>query len=292
MPNTISDWGAAVWSSIAAGMATLFAFLPALIGALVLFLIGWAIARILAKLTDRGLDALHFDSRMERVGVTRFLDRANVRMPPSNMVASLVKWFVILLTLLVVADALGLTQINTILTGILAYIPNVIAAIIILAIGVLLADFVQGLVRGTAGSAGMGASDLLGTVAYWGILVFAILGALSQLHIAPDLMQTLYTALIGSVALAAAIAFGLGLRDQAAQVVAGRNVLTTFRMGDVVNVANVEGQIEHVGATSVLLRTERGLISVPAHWFTDQIVTIRREAALGGGPEIRGTTAA
>jgi small-conductance mechanosensitive channel len=269
--NMVRDWGAAAWAMIAGAMV----FVPRILGALLILLIGWGIARLLAGLVDRGLDSLHFDRRVGNTGVGTFLNRAGVHQDPSNFVASLVKWAVLLVTFLVAADALGLPQVSAVITAVVAYIPNVIAAIAILAIGALLADFLAGAVRGALGGTRAGTGEILATVTYWAILVFAILGAMAQLQIAPNLVQTLYTALIGAVALAAAIAFGLGSRELAGDMVAGRELSADLHEGDLLTVGDISGRIERIGTAATWLRTDSGLVAVPNRVLTEEILTVQ-----------------
>ena len=275
----IRDWGAAAWAMIVAALA----FVPRILGGLIILLIGWGIARLLARLVDAGLDSLKFDSRIGRTAAGSFLTRAGVRTPPSDFVANLVKWFVLLVTFLVTADALGLPQIAAVFTAVLAYIPNVIAAVVILAIGALLADFLAGAVRGAVSGARPAAAEILATITYWSIIVFVALGALAQLQIAPDLIRTLYTALIGTVALAAAIAFGLGLRDFASDMATGRELAATIVPGDIIQAADIEGEVEKVGLGATWLRTSKGLIVVPNHQLAGEVITIR---TLSAAPDI------
>jgi preprotein translocase subunit YajC len=145
-------------------------------------------------------------------------------------------------------------------------------------------------VRGAGGSLGVRASEILGDVAYWAIVVFATLGAIGQLNIAPALVQTLYTAVIAMVALAGALAFGLGLRDQARDVVAGRSIMDQLRVGDEVSLSQGSGRIQRIGAVKTLIETASGLLSVPNHMLTDEVLRIGggRLAAAGGGGGMTG----
>jgi small-conductance mechanosensitive channel len=272
----IRDWGAATWAMVVGALA----FVPRIIGALIILLIGWGIARLLARLVDTGLDRLQFDRRVGDTGMGRYLTRSGVTMPPSDFVASLVKWIVLLITFMISADALGLPQVSAVFTAVLAYIPNVIAAIAILAIGALLADFLAGAVRGAFSAARPAAGEILATVTYWSIIVFVALGALAQLQIAPDLVRTLYTAVIGTVALAAAIAFGLGLRDFASDIATGRELSANLHPGDVIQASGVEGRVQKIGFGATWIRTEQGLVAVPNHLLSAQIITLRTAASV------------
>jgi small-conductance mechanosensitive channel len=281
--QTVTGWGAALWAAVGAALSGILGFLPNLIGAIIVLLVGWAIANLLATLVDKGLDALHFDRWMARAGVDQAISRAGIRMDASNVVAQLVKWLVILVTLVVAADALGLPQVTAALMGIIAYIPNVIAALLIVTLGALLASFIGNLVKTTP----LAASDLLGQVAYWAIMIFAGLAALTQLRIAPELVQILFTAVVGAVALAGALAFGLGLRHSSSDILAAAELRRTVDRGDAISLQRdgrtISGTIQRIGWLSTQLATESGVVLVPNHLFLDCM------ALVGGIPKQRMT---
>jgi small-conductance mechanosensitive channel len=272
--ETVTGWGAALWAAVGAALSGILGFLPNLIGAIIILLVGWAIANVLAALVDKGLDALRFDRWMAKAGVDRAIARTGLKLEPSNVVAQLVKWLVILVTLVVAADALNLPQVTTALMGIIAYIPNVIAALLIVTLGALLASFLGNLVKTTP----LEASDLLGQVAYWAIMIFAVLAALTQLNIAPELVQILFTAVIGAVALAAALAFGLGLRTEAADLMAATELRRVVDRGDTVSMTaegkTLSGTIQRIGWLSTQLATDAGVVLVPNRMFLDRMATV------------------
>lgn len=270
----ITGWGAAWLAAAAAALSNLLGFIPNLIGALIILLIGWGVATLLAVLVDRLLDAVRFDELMRRANVNDAIAKAGVKIAPSNLIGQLVKWIVLLVTFMVAADALRLPQITAALNAIIFYIPNVIAAIIIVGLGMFLANFVATLVRGASASMRMETADMLSAVSYWAVVVFAVLAAVAQLQIAPNFIQTLYTAIIAAVALAGAIAFGLGLRESAREFAAGREVSATFHRGDRLSVENYTGTIERIGLTNTLLRTGEGLLSIPNSLMLDKVVRI------------------
>jgi len=216
--GVVTDWGTAIMVALTRALGDLMAFIPKLIGALVLLLVGWLIARALEALVSRGLRAVHFNQIADRAEIDQFLIKAGVRMDPSSVVGKLVYWFIMLSFLISAFGAVGLSQVEGVLNNIIGFIPNVIVAMVVLLLGALAANFVANLVRGSVGTARIGDPNLLATIARGAILVFATLMALDQLQIAPTIINTLWTALIGMVAVAGALAFGLGGRDLARQI--------------------------------------------------------------------------
>src|ERR671920_698811 len=193
-------------------LSTFLSYLPQLIGAIVILIIGYIVAKVLQAVVGRVLQAVGFDGWMEKGGIKQFFDRAETNQTPVSILGQLVFWFVFIIALTMAADALGIPQVSAVLGQLIAYIPNIIAAILILILAALLANFVSGIVRGATGS------DVLATVARYAIIVYAVFAALTQLGIAVQLTANTCLILLGAIALAAAIAFGIGGREVAREI--------------------------------------------------------------------------
>lgn len=214
----VRDFGDAVMFSLARALGDFMAFIPKLLGALLLLLVGWLIAKALDALVTRGLRMVRFNQIADRAEIDQFLMQAGIRMDPASVVGRLVYWFVILSFVLSAFGALGLSQVEGVLSNIVGFIPNVIVALVVLLLGALAANFVANLVRGSVGVSRVGDPHLMANLARGAILVFAVIMAMDQLEIAPTIVNTLWTALVGMFAVAGAIAFGLGGRDLAGRV--------------------------------------------------------------------------
>jgi small-conductance mechanosensitive channel len=193
-------------------LSTFLSYIPQLIGAIVILVIGYIVAKVLQAVVGRVLQAIGFDGWMEKGGIKQFFDRAETNQTPHGILGKLVFWFVFIIALTMAADALGIPQVSAVLGQLIAYIPNIIAAILILILAALLANFVSGIVRGATGS------GLLASVARYAIIVYAAFAALTQLGIAVQLTANTFLILLGGVALAAALAFGIGGREVAKDI--------------------------------------------------------------------------
>jgi hypothetical protein len=213
--NTVTNWGTAIISSFAGALALVFSFIPKLVGFLVILIVGWIVAALLAKGVTLLLRRVGFDRMSDRMGLTRLEQRMNIRMDPAAVLGKIVFWFVFLIFLVPACNALELTSVSALLALIIGYLPNVFVAIVVLFLGMLLATFVADIVRGAMASSRTANPDILANIARYTIIGFAILVALEQLQIAPALITILFTSVIGGAALAAALAFGLGGRDSA-----------------------------------------------------------------------------
>src|ERR687890_471542 len=199
--------------SLRAGLDAFFAFVPQLIGAIIILIVGYIVAKILQAVVSRVLKAVGFDGWMERGGIKQFLDRAQTQETPATVLGKLVFWFVFIIVITMAADALGIQQVSQVLAQLIAYIPSIIAAILILILAALLANFLSGIVRGATDS------DLLANIAKYAIIVYAVFAALTELGIAVQLTAPTFLIVLGAVALAAAIAFGWGGLDVAKDLI-------------------------------------------------------------------------
>ena len=193
-------------------LSTFLSYIPQLIGAIIVLIVGYIVAKVLQAVVGRVLQAIGFDGWMEKGGIKQFLDRAETNQTPHNILGKLVFWFVFIIALTMAADALGIPQVSAVLGQLIAYIPNIIAAILILILAALLANFLAGIVRGATGS------DVLSNVARYAIIVYAAFAALTQLGIAVQLTANTFLILLGAVALAGALAFGIGGMDVARDI--------------------------------------------------------------------------
>lgn len=193
-------------------------YLPSIIGALVILIIGWLIANVLSRVIERVLRAVGFERAVDRAGINGFIKRSGSGMTTSALLAGLIKWFIFLIFLEAAADALKVPQVTAMINNIVAFLPNVVVAVLILVVGTFLATVVGDLVRGSVSEIGVGNPNLFAALARYAIIGFAVVAALNQLMIAPMVVDALLYGLIAAVALALGLSFGLGGRDVAARI--------------------------------------------------------------------------
>lgn len=212
------DLGGAVVNSLTSVWAQFMSFLPNLVAALVVFFVGWAIAVTIGHLVEKALAVLRVNQAFERVqGFKNALTRAGLKLDVAHFFGEIVKWFLMIVTLLAATDILGLQEVSAFLRAILFYIPNVVVAALILIIAVVLANFVYRTVAASISAAGFTSAGAIAAISKWAIIIFALFAALLQLQVAAALIQTLLTAFFAMLALAGGLAFGLGGKDLAAK---------------------------------------------------------------------------
>lgn len=217
----VNEWGAALVTSLTAALSLFLAAIPRIIGFLVILIIGWFIAGLLASAVAALLRAIRFNDLAQSSGFSGFVRNMGVRKDASGLLADIVKWFVRLIVLVVAFDALGLPAVSQILQQFLLWIPNLVVAVVVLVIAGLAANALGNLVRGSTASAGFSNPDLLASIARVAVWGFGIVVAVNQIGVAQTLVNTLFMGFVGALALAAGLAFGLGGRETAAQIVDG-----------------------------------------------------------------------
>ncbi|TSC75766.1 MAG: small-conductance mechanosensitive ion channel [Parcubacteria group bacterium Gr01-1014_30] len=200
-------------------------FVPKLIGAAFVFLVGWVIAAGVGRVIDEVLKRLKFNQLFEKGVWKDALEKAEIKVDASGFVGALVKWVLVIVFLLVAVEILGLVAFAGFLTNVLSYLPNVVVAALIFVVAVIIADLAEKIVRASVESVRVGYGHLAGSIVKWAIWVFAILAILRQLLIVPEMVEALFSALIfGVVALfvlSAGIAFGLGGKEAASEILQG-----------------------------------------------------------------------
>lgn len=185
-------------------------FLPRFIAAVVVFLVGWLIAELLGKLAYHIVRVLRLDNALAKVGFRNAWEKSGFRLNTPVLFYELVKWFFVVVFLMAATNILGLGQVSEFLRTVVFYLPNVIVAMVILLIGILVAKFLEGLVRASVKAAGLMSANFLGALTKWAVFVFSLLIALAQLKVADDIIKIVITGLIAAGALAMGLAFGLG----------------------------------------------------------------------------------
>ena len=217
MNPQLTDWGQSLMASLSSALSLLFAAVPRLLGFLLILGIGWLVAALVQKLIVTVLRAVHFDGFAERAGLANITH--TVRRDPSALLGLIAKWFVRLIALVAAFDALGVPAVSQVFRELLLWLPNLAVALVVLVVGGMAANALGDLVRRAAARGRMGGVEALGTAAKWSVWAFAVLVAINQIGIASALVTALFVAVVGAVALALGLSFGLGGRETAGAIV-------------------------------------------------------------------------
>ncbi len=216
----LNQWALVLTQSFQDLSYGLVLYLPRVIMALIIFIIGWLVGVGIGRLVSQVVHSLRVDEALRSAGVEKVVHRAGWKLNTGVFLGALVKWFIIVVFLVASLDVLQLTDVTLFLTAIvLTYLPHVIVAVLILLVAAVIADAAQRVVSGSAAAANISSANLLGSIARWAIWIFALLAALSELQIASAFMQILFTGVVVALSLAFGLAFGLGGQQAAADYI-------------------------------------------------------------------------
>ncbi|MFA5424236.1 MAG: hypothetical protein WC374_10305 [Phycisphaerae bacterium] len=211
------EWNSLIVEPVREMLTRIMAYLPILLGALLILIVGWIVAKIIRSIVDALLKVIRFDMLADKAGISKILQKGDLKITARQIVSGLVYWLIIIMVLVMVANALGLPKASDILSNLFAYVPKVIAALVVLVVAMFLASFVSGIVQIAAGNAKLPKPQLLAGISRWAIIIFALTIVLTQLGIAPLLVSATFNIILGGIVLALALAFGLGGKDAAAR---------------------------------------------------------------------------
>jgi hypothetical protein len=203
---------------ITAAFTSFMEFIPALIGGLVVLLLGWFVAKWVGRLVERLLYAAKFEQAVVASKLGNYFPARTPPITASSIIGALAKWFVFLIFVQAAANVLRMPQITAIINSILLFLPHLFLALVIVVIGTLLATMIGGLVESSLSKMKAMNPKLLALITRYAVLGFTVIAAVNQLGIATNLINIMFTGLIGSIALAFALAFGLGGQSVASEI--------------------------------------------------------------------------
>ena len=216
---TIDTWSEILSLSFRNLWVGVIGFVPNLVVAIIIVLLGWGIGTLLGRVVSQIIKAIKIDEGLRKAGVEDFLNKGGLNLNAGNFLGGLVRWFVILVFLVGAFDVLKLSQVTLFLKDILNYLPQVVVAVLILIAAGMVADAMKKIVLSSAMAAEISSAGFLATATKWVIWIFAILVALSHLGFAPGFVKTIFTGLVVALSLGLGLAFGLGGQDAASKAI-------------------------------------------------------------------------
>ena len=251
-------------------------YIPRLLIAVIVLIIGWLIARLLKAVIVRLVRGL--DNLWRKLIVKKELAEVQKRYPPSKIIGEISFWLIILFFVSLATDILGLTAFVSWISQVVSFIPLLIAGLVIIVAGIILSSLVSDLVVSAAVSAGAIQAELLGRVTQVIILITAIVIGVDQVGIDITFLSIITAILLSTTLGALAIAFGIGAKKHVENIISSHNVRRRYRSGDIVRIRDIEGKILIIGSTDIVIDTADGQVSVPAGIFdTETAVLIERE---------------
>lgn len=215
----VQDWYTITYESLLDLWQGFINFIPALLAAIIVFIIGWLIAEAIGKLVTRVLEILKLNRIFEKANWREALEAAEIKINISEFIGAIIKWVLVIVFLSIGVEILGLLQFAALLGRLINWLPNLIIAVAIFVVAVIVADLLNRIIRAGVKKIGIKYAGFLGAVVRWAIYIFAGLAILLQLGIAPAIIEAIVMGFVGMLALAFGLAFGLGGKEAAATLI-------------------------------------------------------------------------
>lgn len=263
----------AALDSVLESLTSAFAgFLPKFLTALGIFLVGWLLAKIVSKAIKTTFDKFRINDLLERVGLTDTLGKIGLQEPPGNLLSKMVYYLILALFIQSAAQSVGLLAVSSAITAFFAYLPNLLAAFMVLLAGMLIAQFAGGAVTRSARNSGVEFAPILGRIVS-SLIVFVVgLMAVTQLQIDTEIIRSVVMILLAGASLALALTFGLGSREVTRNLVAGYYARKIFEPGREIEIQGQKKILAGIAPVHALLEEDGQLTTVPNKVFMEEAV--------------------
>ncbi|MFN0088154.1 MAG: mechanosensitive ion channel family protein [Blastocatellia bacterium] len=247
-------------------------FLPNLVSALLILLIGWIAAKVAEKVLTRLLEALGMNQAAERRGVIGTLAELGIKRPPAQLVSRVLYWVILILFLVPTLETLRLLYVSQLVGEFVAYLPNLIGAALIFLIGLAVARLLAGSAAAAAKNAGLEYASALGMFTRYFLALIVVILSLAQLGVRTDILTNVFTVLIISLGLAMALALGLGSRAVVSNILAGAFIREHFPAGREIRVQGVSGRVVSIGPVGTTVESEGREITFPNTMLMENVI--------------------
>lgn len=265
MPNateTFNTWGETITASFQRAFGTIINSLPNVAAMLVVLVVGYIVARVLDKFSATLAQSLGLETAAERSGLAASMKQVGIRRSVPSIVGQIVFWLTMCVFITAAFNILGLEKVSLAVDQIVAYIPNLLVATVVVVVGLLVAGFLRGVVATSADRIGISYAETLADAAYYVLALMTFIAAFDQLHFQFGLLKELILIACGGLALGFGLAFGLGGRDVMGGILAGYYLRQRMHAGDHVLIGGMEGTVREVGPVATVIETEEdGLLN-------------------------------
>lgn len=245
-----------------------------IVGALVVIILGWIIARLVAFFVKKTLRLAKFDKLTEKLNADDMLGKANIKISSSEIVGKFVYWLLMLVFFVVASDTLGWTVVSESISDLIAYLPRLFSGVVIFVIGLYIANFVKRALKGIFESLGVKSGHIVSSFTFYLILVIITLTALTQAGVDTTILTSNVTIIIGGIVLAFAVSFGIGSKDVLTNILSSFYSKNNFKVGLRIKMGDIEGTIDSIDNISCVIKTDKDRIVLPVRRLLEEQITI------------------
>lgn len=255
-------------------LSNLAGILPNLVGALAVFFIGWLLAKLVAKLLKKFLGAIGIDKLAEKLNQIEVVYNSNIRIIPSTMLSKIVYYLMLFIFIMAATEVLGMEAISDLMTSFMNYIPKLLMALLVLIIGVVLADMLKKAVYTACESLAIPASKLISNVAFYFLFLNIIMISLKQADLQTDFIENNISIVLGGVVLAFALGYGIASRGLMASMLSSFYNKEKIAVGQTIKIEGTTGTVKSIDGTTFTLETEDREIIIPLSKLMSEKVEI------------------
>ncbi len=262
--NTLQQWEEMLSTSLATFSQRIINVLPNVIGALLLLMVGWLIAKGVSVAIRKLLQSKTMARLTERLDRLSLLQRSDLSLDSVQIISRFVYWIILLVFLVAASETLGWTAVSRTLNNLINYLPALLSAIVILLIGLYLAQTVRTVIRAALHSLRVGAAQLISSLAFYLLATIVVLTALEQAGVDTSIITANLTLIVGAIVGAFAISFAIASRHILENILASFYGRKNFAVGDTIRLNTVEGTIVRIDGVSVVVKTKDAEVVLPA----------------------------
>jgi hypothetical protein len=270
----MTDWAENFTNSFTAAAGKVSSFIPTLLFAILLLVLGFALARLMALGAIRVMQWVGVDRLLSRTAVQSLLERSGTKKRVSELLGLIGFWLIFLLFLISASETLGLTIVSEALTQLAYYVPRVGIAILILILGLMASNFLREIIILACSSAGITQGAIVGQAFYVAAILMVVVTAINELGIDTSLLGNTIILLVAGLIAGAALSFGLGARSAVANLIASHYLQSIVRVGLEVRMGSIRGTVVAITPVSIVLETEEGRVIIPASQFNETTAVI------------------
>lgn len=248
--------------------------IPNIVGALIVFIIGYIIAKMVAKMVKRLLDKLNVDKLGEKLNEVDLLKKSNFNIEISSVLSKIFYYLMMLFFLVASVDILGMDSLSNLVRDLINYIPQFLTALVLLAVGLVIADTLSGIIKSTCASLAIPSASIIGSMAFWIIFLTIGVSALSQAGIDTDFIRANISILLAGVIFAFAIGYGLASKSTVENFLASFYSKNKFALGDIIEIDGIKGEVVGMDNTSLTLTADNAQVIFPLSTLSKEKVKI------------------
>lgn len=271
----ITTWTELLFSSMQAFSDQIMRVFPNILGALFILLIGWLIAKLIAKGISKLLKVTKFDTLADKVNTSELLAKGGIQLTASELIAKFIYLMIMLLVFITACDTLGWTTVSNEISHLIGLLPTILTAVVIFIIGTYFATFVRDIIKGATSSIGISAGSIISNIVFYILMAIISITALQQAGIDTSVLQSNIILILGAVLIAAAISYGFASREILSNVLASFFTRNTFTKGQVIAIDDIEGVIIDANNISITIQTATDKVIIPTHQLISNRVRLK-----------------